>query len=104
LVLMLSPFTPHMCEELWEHLGHADGVVAAGWPSWDEEAAREEQIEVPVQVSGKVRGRVTVPADADGDAVYALAAPIADKFLPGEKSWKAITRDGKVSLISFFPK
>ncbi len=104
LVLMLSPFAPHMCEELWEHLGHTGGVVAAGWPAWDDEAARDEMLEVPVQVSGKVRGRVTVPADADADAVYALAAPIADKFLPGPKAWKAVAREGKVSLISFFPK
>ena len=64
LVLMLSPFTPHMCEELWAGLGHPDGVVAAGWPAWDEDAAREESIEIPVQVNGKLRGRVTVAADA----------------------------------------
>jgi leucyl-tRNA synthetase len=61
---MLSPFTPHMCEELWAGLGHPEGVVAAGWPAWDEDAAREESIEIPVQVNGKLRGRITVAADA----------------------------------------
>ena len=61
LVLMLSPFTPHLAEELWERLGHASGVVAAGWPAFDEAAAREDEIEMPVQVNGKVRARITVP-------------------------------------------
>ncbi len=55
LVLMLSPFAPHMAEELWERLGHAGGVVAAGWPPYDEAVAKAEEIVVPVQVNGKVR-------------------------------------------------
>ena len=64
LVRLLSPFTPHLCEELWEHLGHRDGITAAGWPVYDAAAAREDDIEVPVQVNGKVRDRITVPVDA----------------------------------------
>ena len=50
LVLMLSPFAPHMCEELWEHLGHSGGVVSAGWPAFDEAVAKADEIVVPVQV------------------------------------------------------
>ena len=57
LVRMLSPFTPHMAEELWEVLGHKGGIVEAGWPVYDEAVAKAEQIVVPVQVNGKVRGR-----------------------------------------------
>ncbi|HEY6358765.1 MAG TPA: leucine--tRNA ligase, partial [Vicinamibacterales bacterium] len=64
LVRLLSPFTPHLCEELWQHLGHGDGITAAGWPAFDEEAAREDEVEIPVQVNGKLRDRVTVPADS----------------------------------------
>jgi leucyl-tRNA synthetase len=62
-----------MAEELWEHLGHADGVEAAGWPVFDPEVARAEHIVVPVQVNGKLRGRVTVPADITEDALREAA-------------------------------
>ena len=73
LVLMMSPFTPHMAEELWEMLGHAGGVVAAGWPTFDEAVAKADEIVVPVQVNGKVRGRLTVPADTSDDQLRELA-------------------------------
>jgi leucyl-tRNA synthetase len=64
LVRLLSPFTPHLSEELWERLGHEGGLAAAGWPDFDAEAAREDEVEIPVQVNGKLRGRVTLPASA----------------------------------------
>ena len=85
LVLLLSPFTPHLAEELWERLGHADGVVAAGWPSFDPEAAAEESIEIPVQINGKVRDRVTVPAGSSEAEVRAAAfnAPGIAAYLVG---------------------
>jgi leucyl-tRNA synthetase len=73
LVLMLSPFTPHMAEELWEQLGHADGVVNAGWPGFDAEVAKAAEIVIPVQVNGKVRARITVPADSADEDVRAAA-------------------------------
>jgi leucyl-tRNA synthetase len=101
LVLMLSPFTPHMCEELWVGLGHAEGVVAAGWPSWDEEAAREESIEIPVQVNGKVRGRVVVAADASQAEIEAaaVAAPSVAPHLAGKQIVKVIVAGGKLVSI-----
>ena len=73
LVLMLSPFTPHLSEELWEALGHREGTVAAGWPAFDPEAARADHVVIPVQVNGRVRGRVTVAADVSDEALEALA-------------------------------
>jgi leucyl-tRNA synthetase len=86
LVRMLSPFAPHMSEELWERLGHAEGIEAAGWPIFDPEVARAEEVVVPVQVNGKLRARVTVPADISEDALREAAladaqvqAHIADK-------------------------
>jgi leucyl-tRNA synthetase len=83
LVLMLSPFAPHMCEELWEHLGHTDRIVAAGWPAFDEAVAKADEIVVPVQVNGKLRTRLTVPADSTDDALreLALADPVVMKHL-----------------------
>jgi len=77
LVLMLSPFTPHLCEELWERLGHAGGLVSVAWPSFDPEVARADVIVVPVQVNGKLRARLTVVTDvSEADLrAAALAAP-----------------------------
>jgi leucyl-tRNA synthetase len=103
LVLMLSPFTPHMAEELWELLGHADGVVAAGWPAADDAAAREEEIEIPVQVNGKVRDRVTVPVDASEDVIKAgaLAAPGVQPHVAGKQVLKVIVARGRlVSIVA----
>ena len=101
LVLMLSPFTPHLCEELWAGLGHTDGVVAAGWPCWDEDAAREESIEIPVQVNGKLRGRVTVPADASNEEIEAaaIAAPSVTAHLAGKQIVKVIIAKGKLVSV-----
>jgi leucyl-tRNA synthetase len=101
LVLMLSPFTPHMCEELWEHLGHAGGVVAAGWPAWDEDAARDESIEIPVQINGKVRGRVTVSADASDLDIEAaaIASPTIGLHVAGKQIVKVIVAKGRLVSI-----
>jgi leucyl-tRNA synthetase len=63
LVILISPFAPHTAEELWEMTGHDGGLAKAVWPSFDENVAKAEEIVVPVQVNGKLRGRLTVPAD-----------------------------------------
>ena len=70
---MLSPFAPHLAEELWEALGHADGVVAAGWPACDPEAVRAEEVVVPVQVNGRLRARLTVAVDTPREMLEKLA-------------------------------
>jgi leucyl-tRNA synthetase len=103
LILMLSPFTPHMAEELWERLQHTGGVVAAGWPQYDEAVARAEQIVVPVQVNGKVRGRVTVPSDISEDQLreVALADPQVAKHLEGKIIKKVVVVNGRlVSVVT----
>jgi leucyl-tRNA synthetase len=63
LIVMISPFAPHTAEELWEMTGHAGGIEHASWPSFDAAVARADEIVVPVQVNGKLRSRLTVPAD-----------------------------------------
>ncbi len=73
LTLMLAPMTPHLSEELWEMLGHADGLWKASWPAHNEEFAREDEVEIPVQVNGKVRGRLKIAVGAKEDAVVQLA-------------------------------
>ena len=72
-VLLLSPFSPHVGEELWRLLGHADTLAYEAWPTFDEAAIKEDTIEIPVQIKGKVRARIRVPADADDDALVAAA-------------------------------
>jgi leucyl-tRNA synthetase len=63
LVIMISPFAPHTAEELWEMTGHEGGIAKATWPSFEEAVAKADEIVVPVQVNGKLRSRLTVPAD-----------------------------------------
>src|SRR6185436_20958632 len=101
LVRMLSPFAPHMCEELWEALGHTGGIVAAGWPEYDEAVAKASEIVVPVQVNGKVRGRVTVAADASDDELReaALADPQVKAHVDGKTVKKIVVAKGKLVSI-----
>jgi leucyl-tRNA synthetase len=101
LVCMLSPFAPHMCEELWEKLGHAGGIVAAGWPAYDEAVAKAEQIVIPVQVNGKVRGRVTVDAGASEDEIRAAALADAgvQAHVAGKELKKVVVAGGKLVSI-----
>jgi len=101
LVRLISPFTPHLAEELWERLGHVGGIVAAGWPAWDDAAAREEEIEIPVQVNGKVRGRVTVPASATEAEIEAAAlqAPAIATHLQGRQVVKVIVARGRLVSV-----
>ncbi len=69
LVLLLSPFAPHFSEELWKETGGKNSVLTESWPSWDEETAREEEIELVVQINGKVRAKLRVPAGLDDETI-----------------------------------
>ena len=73
LVVLISPFAPHMAEELWQMLGHVDGLAKAKWPSFDPAVAKADEVVVPVQINGKVRARLTVPADTSDDDLRELA-------------------------------
>ena len=101
LVLMLSPFAPHMAEELWELLGHKGGVVSAGWPAFDAEVAKASEITVPVQVNGKLRGRLTVAADAADDQLRELAVADAAvaKYLDGKTIRKVVIAGNAANRI-----
>jgi leucyl-tRNA synthetase len=73
LVLLLSPFAPHLGEELWQRLGHATSLAYEPWPTYDEELCRDELVEIAVQVKGRVRGRIKVAPDAPEDEARRLA-------------------------------
>jgi leucyl-tRNA synthetase len=73
LVLLLAPMTPHLAEELWEMLGHSGGLWTVSWPAFNAELAKDEEVEIVVQVLGKVRGRLKVAAGASEEEVVGLA-------------------------------
>jgi len=73
VTLMLAPMTPHLAEELWEMLGHSDGLWSASWPAFNPELAKEEEVEIVVQVNGRVRGKVKVAAGTGQEEVMKLA-------------------------------
>jgi leucyl-tRNA synthetase len=73
LTLMMAPMTPHLAEELWEMLGHTTGLWTAGWPEVNTELAKEDEVEIPVQVNGKLRGRLKAPAGVNEEEVVKLA-------------------------------
>ena len=72
-VILLSPFVPHICEELWRALGHATSVFNEPWPSYDPEAIVADMIEIPIQVNGRLRSRMNVPATIGDEEIRELA-------------------------------
>ena len=80
-VLMLAPFAPHISEELWEALGHDTSVFAHGWPEHDEEAMKDDEVEIAVQINGKTKAVLSIPADmSKEDAIAAGKELIASKI------------------------
>jgi leucyl-tRNA synthetase len=98
LTIMLSPFSPHTAEEMWNRLGHADGLAAAAWPSFDEHVAKADEIVVVVQVNGKVRSRVTLPVDASDTDMRerALADPAVKAYTDGKTIKTVVMVKGKL--------
>ena len=80
-VTLLAPFAPHIAEELWEQLGHSETVFAHGWPSADEEAMKEDEVEIAVQINGKTRGVVKISSSSSKEeAIAAGKAAVADRL------------------------
>ena len=106
LLLMLSPFAPHMCEELWEMAGYGGQVCLQSWPKYDASKTVAATAKMAVQVSGKVRANIEVPADAaDADIVAAaLAEPKIAKLAEGMDLVKSIVVRGKLVSLIFKPK
>ena len=92
LLTLLSPFSPHAAEELWEQLGGAGFVCQQSWPAYDESKTVADSIQMAVQVNGKVRANIIVPADADNEAIVAAAQadPKVQKFTDGTALVKTI--------------
>jgi leucyl-tRNA synthetase len=97
LVLLLAPFEPFLAEELWRHLGGDYSVHTQAWPAYDPAALADDEIEVPVQVNGKLRGRVTVPATADQQTALtaALALSSVKDALAGDAPKRVVFVPGR---------
>jgi leucyl-tRNA synthetase len=101
LVLLLAPFAPYLAHELWEMLGEKGSLLRASWPKYDPALAREDEIEVPVQVNGKLRGLIRVPAEAIQDVLQA-SAMVDEKVkaaIAGKQIVKVIVVSGKLVNI-----
>ncbi|MDR2761714.1 MAG: leucine--tRNA ligase [Planctomycetaceae bacterium] len=101
-VLILSPFAPHIAEELWSILGHDKTITFEKWPSFDESAIKETTIEIPVSINGKLRSKVVVSADADESTIenIAIADPKINSLIEGKTIVKKIIVRGKmVNLV-----
>jgi leucyl-tRNA synthetase len=100
-LLLLAPFAPHIAEELWQRLGHDESLAYAPWPQYDEELAREKQVEMGVQVNGKLRDRIVVSAEADEEQIRekALHSEKTRAALAGKTPKKVIVIKGRLVNI-----
>src|SRR5262249_14833291 len=98
LVLLLAPFAPYLAHELWETLGERSNLLRTPWPKYDPALAKEEEVEIPVQVNGKLRGKVLVPAEPGEDVVVerALADEKVKAAIAGKRIVKKIFVPGKL--------
>lgn len=103
-VLMLAPFAPHMCEELWKRMGNTTSIAYAEWPKFDAQAMKKSEIEIVVQINGKKRGNIFVPPDSKQDVVEQAARKDESvaKHLEGQNIVKVIYVPGR--LLSFVVK
>ncbi|WP_206832112.1 leucine--tRNA ligase [Alicyclobacillus fructus] len=98
LAIAISPFTPHLGEELWEMLGHKESVFEQSWPTYDEAWLRDDEVEIAVQVNGRVRGRLTVPADIAAEDAIARAKGLPEiaEWIEGKQVVKEVFVPGRI--------
>ncbi|MCF7847467.1 MAG: class I tRNA ligase family protein [Kiritimatiellales bacterium] len=102
VVLLISPFAPHIAEELWVELGHEPGIMNADWPKVNEEALKRDEIDMVVQVNGKLRDQIKVPSSATKEEIEAaaLAAEKVQQWLDGKTVRKVIVVPGRLVNIA----
>jgi len=103
LVRLLAPFAPHLAEEFWQKLGGSESVHQQSWPELDASALVQDSVDLVIQVKGKVRGSISVPADADKETLekLALSSEVAQKWLEGAEPRRVIVVPGK--LVNLVP-
>ena len=100
-VLILSPYAPHIAEELWQRLGHSETLAEEAWPTWNPEALIDDEIKIAVQVMGKLRGTIEVSKDASKEEVLTAAKAHENvaRYLEGKQLIKEIFVPGR--LVNF---
>jgi leucyl-tRNA synthetase len=100
-LLLLSPFAPHLAEELWEAMGNKPSIFEEKWPDWDEEIAKEERIELVIQVNGKLRAKFLIPIGITDDEIKAVALqePKIQDIIGSKTIRKVIVIKGKLVNI-----
>jgi leucyl-tRNA synthetase len=101
LILLMAPGFPHIAEEMWERIGQPYSVHQQNWPTWDEELAKEDVVEIAVQINGKVRDKIEVPVDVDPETAkaQAQAADGVARYIDGKKVVKVIYVPGRLVNI-----
>ncbi len=95
LLLILSPVAPHICEEIWQNIGHKEPIHHQKWPVWDEAALVKQEVEIAIQINGKVKGRIMIPAD--------LTKESAEKELPDNPDVQRLVNGRTIAKIIFVP-
>jgi leucyl-tRNA synthetase len=100
-VLLVSPYAPHLGEELWQRLGQGGCVAETTWPAYDDELAKEDEYEIVIQINGRVRGRIRVSAELDKNELLqqAMADPAVARLMDGQRIAKTVVVPKK--LINF---
>lgn len=101
-LVLLNPYAPHVCEELWRILGHDESIALQPWPRWDEDALVESSVEIPVQINGKLKAKISVPPDASQDEMFAaaMASDLVTAAIDGKQVVKKIAVPGRlVNLV-----
>ena len=102
VILLLSPFAPHISEELWKEIGNQKSIFSETWPEWDESITREDEIELVIQINGKVRSKVMIQAGLDDEAIKekAFSEPKIQELIKDKTPKKVIVVKGKlVNLV-----
>jgi len=101
LIILLSPFAPHLADELWSKLGHKESIFKENWPEYDQRLIKDEEIELVIQVSGKVRDRITVPSDISEEEAVKLAknSEKIKQYTEGKEVKKVIFVKGRLINI-----
>ena len=101
LVLLLAPMTPHIADELWEELGKTGFTIDETWPTYDSEVAKADEVEIVIQINGKVREKLVIPADSDEEAMKLIVMENAKikSEISGKTIRKMIIVKGKLVNI-----
>jgi leucyl-tRNA synthetase len=100
-ILILSPFAPHLAEEVWEKLGYGGSIFKSAWPEYDKELIKDDVINLVVQINGKLRATIELPADISEEAAKtaALENEVIKKWLEGKEIIKIVFVKGKLISI-----